>query len=70
MRLEPNREIVGILQVVEEEDNNCNLQFSCTVDIELPSTAIPHEELSLLVGERIGLLNMDGEFFIRKIKSG
>jgi len=69
VRLEPDREIVGILHAVEEEDNNCNLQFSCTVEIELPSTAIPHEQLSSLVGERIGLLNMDGDFYIRKIKS-
>ena len=70
MRLEPDREIIGVLHAVEEEDNSCNLQFSCTVEIELPATAVSHEQLSSLVGERIGILNMDGEFFIRKIKSG
>ena len=71
MRLEPDQEIIGVLHAVKVEDNNsCNLHFSCTVEIELPSTAVPHEQLSSLVGKRIGILNMDGEFFIRKIKSG
>ncbi len=68
MRLESDREIVGILHAFEEENNSCNLQFSCTIEIDLPSTAFPREQLSSLVGERIGILNMDGEFFIRKIK--
>ena len=44
--------------------HNCNLQFSCTIEIELPLTAIPHDQLSSLVGERIGLLNMDGELLL------
>ena len=68
MRLEPDREIIGVLHAVEEEDNSCNLQFSCNIEIELPSTAVPREQLSLLVGKRIGILNMDGEFFVRVIK--
>ena len=71
MRLEPDREIIGVLHAVKEGDNNsCNLEFSCTIEVELPATAVSHEQLSLLVGERIGILNIDGEFFIRKIKNG
>jgi len=68
LRLEPNKEIIGVLHAVEEEDNNCTLQFSCTIEIELPSNAVSHEQLTTLVGERIGVLNVDGEFFIRKIE--
>jgi hypothetical protein len=63
VRLESNPEIVDILRAVEEENNSCNLQFSRTIEIELPSTEISHEQLLSHVGERIGLLNMDGEFF-------
>jgi len=70
LRLEPDKEIIGVLHAVEEEGNNCNLHFSCTIEIELPSTAVSHEQLTSFVGERIGVLNVDGEFFIRKIKSG
>ena len=68
MRLDPNREIVGILDAFEDENNFCNLQFSCTVEIEIPSTAIPFEQLSKLVGKRIGIFNCDDWYKIRVIE--
>lgn len=69
MILKPNQEIIGILHAVEEDDNNCNLHFSCNVKFRIPSTAVSNVQLITLVGERIGILNIGHEFFIRVIKS-
>ena len=67
-KLHSNHEIVGTLLSVEEDDTCSKLQFSCNKLIELPSTAILHEQLSLLVGERIGIFNYEGNYKIRIIK--
>jgi len=66
-RLEPNHEIIGILHAVQDGDNCCRLEFTCSKEIELPPTAIPQEKLISLVGKRIGVLNIDGQFFLREI---
>ena len=67
MKLKPNQEIIGILHTVEEDDNCSNLQFSCTIEIRLPSSEISYERLSSLIGKKIGVLSLDDEFFIREI---
>ncbi len=67
MLLKSNQEIIGVLHTVSEEDSYCKLQFSCNYDIELPLAAIPEEKLTALVGKKVGIFNLDGEFFIRII---
>ena len=70
MKLEPGQEIVGILRAVKEEDNCCKLKFTCLREIEIPPTAASHGQLKAVLGKRVGILNIDGDFFIRKIKTG
>ena len=67
MLLDPNHEIIGVLHAVQDGDNCCRLEFTCSKEIELPPTAIPQEKLIALVGKRIGVLNIDGQFFLREI---
>jgi len=67
-RLHSNQEIIGMLHAVKEEDNCSKLQFTFTIEIDLPSSKISNESLSLLIGKKIGVLNLDEEFFIREIK--
>ena len=68
MKLEPGKEIIGILHEVEEDDNCSKLQFSCTIEIELPSPEISYERLSSLISKKIGVLSLDDEFFVREIR--
>lgn len=66
-RLEPDNEIIGTLYAVGGDDNCSKLQFSCVKEIELPHTAVSLDKLHSLVGKRIGILNLDGQFFVREI---
>ena len=64
-----NHEIIGTLHAVKEKDICCKLHFTCSKDIVLPLTAIPKKKLASLVGKKVGILNVNGEFFVRIIKS-
>ena len=66
--METGKEIIGILHEVEEGDDCNKLQFTFTIEIELPSSEISYEKITPLIGKKIGVLNLDGEFFIRVIK--
>ena len=68
MRLKSNHEIVGELQEVKQENNFCILKFSCMKEIELPTHAITYEQLTTLIGKRIGILNHEGNYKFREIK--
>ena len=69
MRLNSNQEIVGELLSVTQENNFCILKFSCKKEIELPKSKITHEQLRMLIGKRIGILNYEGSYKLREIKS-
>jgi len=68
MELKNHNEIVGTLSRVEIENGHNKLIFSIMKEIEIPSGAVPIEKLRQLNGSRIGLLNCDGSYKIRKIK--
>lgn len=71
MKLEPNHEIVGVISNIHDENNGyTRITFSLLKEIELPKEAIPKEKLKSLIGKRIGLLNLSGDYRIRKIKKG
>ena len=68
-RLKNNQEIIGPLTHVETLDNgHLRITFSMLKQIELPISAISEKKLTSLVGKRVGILNMGGEFFVRTIK--
>ena len=62
-----NCEIVGILSEVETGAERHKLIFTMMKAIEIPYKAIPVEKLKELEGQRIGILNIDGKYRIRKI---
>ena len=70
MRLDSNREIVGTLSDIKYEGDQVKLSFTVMREIELPKYTFTDEQLKAVLGKRVGILNMGGEFFIRKIKSG
>ncbi|KYK23248.1 hypothetical protein AYK25_10215 [Thermoplasmatales archaeon SM1-50] len=69
MTLADNEEIIGILVSVTEDGNCCKLQFICIREIKLPLTAVPLQKLLSFVGKIIGVLNIDGQFFVRLVQS-
>lgn len=70
MRLESDHEVVGTISEIKLEGNQVKLLFITMREIELPKDVFAYEQLKAVLGKRVGIFNIDGEFFIRKIKSG
>jgi len=68
MILEEQQELIGILQSFKKENNQYELRFTCTKEIEFPSTAFPQINLTFLIGKRIGIVNFNGYYKVRIIE--
>ena len=67
MRLLPKHEFVGFLSEIRAETQQIQLIFSILKEIEIPLDTISFDELHKLVGKRVGIVNVEDQFFIRKI---
>jgi len=62
-------ELVGTIQDIICEESCVKLVFSVQQVIEIPANAIPQDVLKGLIGKRIGILNIDGEYKVRTAHS-
>ena len=69
-KLKDGDEIIGLAEEVQFTDRWIKITFLIRKEIKLPSTAIPHKILCSLIGKKIGVINVDGDFFVREIQSG
>lgn len=69
MHLKPFNEIIGNLISVEKQENNLRLLFAIDQEIEIPLGGVPKEKLDSLINKKIGILNCEGNFLIREIRS-
>jgi hypothetical protein len=66
--LKPYSEIVGTLTDIRSgDDNKIVLVFSLEKTIEVPQDAIEHDVLYEMKGDRIGVININGKYKIRKV---
>ncbi len=68
MKLEPQHEIVGTLSDIKLEGAYTKLVLTVAREIELPNNAFSYEQIKAVLGKRVGILNIDGQFFVREIK--
>lgn len=69
MKLSYDEEIIGKLTKVEIlENGQIKLRFLLQKELYLTSNAYSTPKLQSLVGKLIGVLNLDGKFFVREIK--
>jgi hypothetical protein len=68
--LEKNNEIVGILKEIEKSQNSIKLDFSINKKIQILYDKKTFDKLKKLRGRKIGITNIDNQFFIRCIKEG
>jgi len=66
--LRSNHELVGVLSEIEKNGENTTLIFSNIKKIKIPTSMIDSLNLKEKVGLRIGLVNIDNKYFVRKIK--
>jgi len=67
MKLKPNCEVVGNLSGIKFEENHVKLVFTIAREVELPQHAFADAQLKAILGKRVGILNLDGQFFVREI---
>jgi hypothetical protein len=68
MQLKPYQEIVGNLSDVITNNDFTKAIFSIMLEVDIPIDDIDELKLRKYVGQRVGLLNNNGEIRIRKIK--
>jgi len=66
MKLEENHEVVGHLVDIKNDGRCIKLQFSIQKFFEIPLNAIPAEKMEAAIGSRIGILNSNGVYKLRK----
>jgi len=58
---------VGELSKISTETQHIRLIFTILKEIEVPLDVISVDELQKHIGKRVGILHIDGDFFIREI---
>lgn len=69
MQLKPYHEIVGIIEDIVYKDGFANVIFSIQTKVEFPESAIQKGEFNKFIGKRVGILNLNGIYKIRRISS-
>ena len=67
MYLKNNNEIIGQLDSFEIEDYKIKLKFTIHEEIEFSEDSISVDILENLKGKLAGIINVDGQFFVREI---
>jgi len=67
IQLKNNNEIIGQLNSIEKIDNKLKLKFTIHKEIELSLDSISVDILVKLKGKLAGIINVDGQFFVREI---
>jgi len=67
MNLTKNCEICGILNSIEPYECKLHLKFSVDKLVETPLKNSLQESLQEMLGEKICMINIDEEYYIRKI---
>ncbi len=67
MNLTENSEICGVLDSIESSDGKLILKFSVVSEVEMPFISTLRKELLELRKQKICLINIDGEYYARKL---
>lgn len=67
MNLTKNCEICGVLNSVESYEGKLHLKFSVDKPVETPLKQSLQKSLEEMLGEKICMIKIDGEYYIRKL---
>jgi len=65
--LKENQEFCAKLESIDKTEDNLKLKFTVIKLIEIPTKALPIEKLGELLGQKIGVININGNYLVRKI---
>lgn len=67
MKLTENNEICGVLDSIESSEGKLILKFSVVREVEIPFISAFRKELHKLRKQKICVINIDGEYYVRKL---
>ena len=67
MNLTKNCEFCGVLSSIESYEGKLQLKFSVVKLVEMPFKQSLQKSLQEMLGEKICMINIDGEYYVRKI---
>ena len=67
MPLLPYHEVVGVVRDIIVYDDIVKIIFAMDREIELPKSDAPKAITQELVGQRIGILNIENKYYFRRI---
>jgi len=70
MNLKNGQEIIGTMKDVQHDDEIVKITFLINYEIEVPRDKIHYKNLQKLIGNRIGILNINDSYKIRIINGG
>jgi len=62
-------EIIGTLQEIDAAGEDCKLVFNVRKEVSVPLNVIDLDKLEAYIGHRIGIVNIDGNFYFRLMKN-
>lgn len=65
--LKPNHEMVGIIRDIIVGEDDVKIIFSLEKEIELPKCDTPKEITRELIGQCIGILNIENKYHFRRV---
>jgi hypothetical protein len=68
VKLENCHEFIGTLVKYSKDEDALKLEFRIEKTIELPSHALPTELLDKYMHQKVGIINIDGDYRIRKLR--
>ena len=69
MFLRPFQEILGHLKSISSDEQHLKITLTHNFEINIPSDAVLSGKLKNLLGKKIGIINIDGNYKIREIKN-
>lgn len=67
IQLESDQEIIGILKKIQHSNGKILLTFIVKKLVEIPDDSDLKELLKQHIGDKIGILHVEGKFLVRKI---
>jgi hypothetical protein len=67
MILRPNHEIIGDLENITHLDGEITFSLAIDKKIEVPQSAFADTDLTVYVGNRVGIIHIGGVYRIRRI---
>jgi hypothetical protein len=67
MQLRPYHEIIGVIRDIIDGEDEVKIIFSMDKEIDISKLDVPKEITRELIGQRIGIININNKYHFRRV---